>query len=298
MATRVTFREGVRSRQRTRDRLILLYARLFRHRGHTRILRRLTGHRRIVAPVQHGVILKLGATDVIEHSLLIGHDYEPITLDFLQSNLRPGERAVFAGVNFGLHLIVGAVAVGARGAVLGVEPQPSAIQAAWQNVELNNVAPQTLLVCAGLGAEDRLIRVPWSQPVNSGAASFLDSGSGYLVGVSRLETILSFLEWDSVRLALLDVQGFELEALKGFGARIRPEILVVEFDPTFLEKAGVTPSELATRLDGMGYDLADLFGRRLDSTSDLPSVAERNVVAFDRRLGVIPRYQGTSGGGA
>ena len=53
----------------------------------------------------------LNPIDWIEYLMLRDGSYEPLTLDFLQRNLRPSESAILAGVNNGLHSIVAARAV-------------------------------------------------------------------------------------------------------------------------------------------------------------------------------------------
>jgi hypothetical protein len=78
------------------------------------------------------------------------------------------------------------------------------------------------------------------------------------------------------RLGLLDVQGFESKALSGFQEGPLPELLVVEVDPLFMERAGTTVANLYASMEQLGYHLRSLLG---ESASHDPSrLPERNVV--------------------
>ena len=122
--------------------------------------------------------LMLHPRDWIEYLLLQGRRYEPLTLDFLKSNLRTGDCAILAGVNFGQHVAVAARAVGISGRVIGIEPQPAALLKARENLRLNGLSRQVMLLSLALGRKTELLSMAWSLEENSGAASLLDKGEG------------------------------------------------------------------------------------------------------------------------
>lgn len=206
-----------------------------------------------------GVELWLHPRDWIEYLILRGDAYEPRTLDFIAANLRPGDVAMLAGVNFGLHAVVAARAVGSTGRVIGVEPQPAARRRAADNLELNALANRVEIVDAALGAHDGQAKMAWADSANPGAASLFDTGDGFVAHVRPIADIVLERRISAVRLLLLDVQGYESFALAGLGA-LRPDIVAVEVDPPFLAKAGVTPEALAAQLAELGYALHDLSG--------------------------------------
>jgi FkbM family methyltransferase len=236
----------------------------------------------VVAEVPPGVRLHLHPRDWIEYLLLRGNAYEPATLDFISRNLQPGDNALLAGVNNGLHVIVAAKAVGTNGRVIGVEPQPAALLRARRNIEINSVAGTVRLVEAALGPEPSLSHMAWSSGENTGTASLFDAGPGVTVPIIPLSTILDAVCEGPLRLMLLDVQGYEVPALRGLGTGRIPDLLIVEDSEDWQEKSGNTRKTLRAQLSAMGYELRDLFGRLL--AEDGPEPHEVNVVAV--RAGV------------
>ena len=260
--------------------LVLRYMRFPEHPGKYRVVQWLGRHvvptSGIVTEVNPQVHLSLHPRDWIEYGLMRDGRYEPQTLCFLARNLRPCDTALLAGVNNGLHLIVAARAVGERGTVIGVDPQPSALLRARRNIDLNGAAAPIRLLSAALGAEMALAHMPWADSGNQGAASLLDSGPGLEVPVITLAAVLDGLRAGRVRLMLLDVQGYEGPALAGLKHH-RPELLVVEDSEEYLSRAGTSRAKLYASMRQMGYTLHDVFGGDVDETG--PQPAECNVVA-------------------
>ncbi len=256
--------------------LLIRYLRGTEHPGKLRIVRWLGRHvipdQGLVALVEPGVRLYLHPRDWIEYLLLRHGRYEPMTLDFLARNLAPGDRALLAGVNNGLHTIVAAQAVGPNGRVLGVEPQPASLLRARVNLELNGVADRVLLVAAALGDEPALLPMKWSSPENPGGVSLLDRGPGFTVTVITLAEILRELCGGPLRLLLLDVQGYETQALRGLDPGRLPDLVVVEDAPDFLTKVGVSRDAVYSQLTDLGYRLHDLNGSPVAAPCPLPEL--------------------------
>jgi FkbM family methyltransferase len=251
------------------------------HPAKYRLVRWLGGHvmprEGIVGAVYPETRLWLNPVDWVEYLLLRDGRYEPLTMDFLSGNLRPGDTAILAGVNIGLHVIVAARAVGGAGRVIGCEPQPAALLRARQNIVLNGLPEASLsLVAIALGNETGLARMPWPPRDNSGAASFFDSGAGFMAPVVTLAEMARQLALGPVRLLLLDVQGYELQAIAGLGATLRPDIAIVEDDPDYATKAGVPRAALYRRLEEMGYALHDIHGEPIRLPGKPPP--ERNLI--------------------
>ena len=231
-----------------------------------------------------GITLYLHPRDWLEYWILRGEKYEPLTLSFVEGNLRAGDLAIFAGVNFGLHVAVAARAVGEKGLVVGIEPQPAALMRAAQNLLLNNLLDRVRFVNVALGARDELVHMAWAAATNPGAASLLDDGAGLTVSVLPLWRIVNSLESQKVRLLLLDVQGYEPEALAGLDKSSLPEILIVEADLEFLARANTSSVSLLTQIADLGYSLHSLDGTK--QTADCTSLLERNVVCIRKGVEV------------
>jgi FkbM family methyltransferase len=231
----------------------------------------------IKTKVPPDVELYLHPRDWLEYWLLSKNDYEPLTLDFIARNLKAGHKAVFAGVNFGLHLIVAARAVGATGKILGVEPQPSALLRARINLQLNDVSDRVELISAALGPGECFVHMAWSKTdENAGAASLLDEGEGLTVRLLPISQVFDTLKSDAIQLFLLDVEGYEVNVLRGLTSESIPKIIIVEVQPEFLERANSSEEELLRTLRGHGYQLYTLTGTPVTKTG--MEIPERNLV--------------------
>ncbi|MEM1413771.1 MAG: FkbM family methyltransferase [Myxococcota bacterium] len=276
------------------SRLFKAYARGPAHPAKLRVVRWLT---RTVVPtrgldhdVGHGLRLWLHPRDWLEYRMLRGLPYEPLTLAFLADNAGTGDTVALAGVNFGLHVAVAARHVGPSGRVIGFEPQPGALLRTRANLELNGLE-NVELVAAALGEGPMLAAMNWAPEDNPATASLakdVGRAGGLRVPVLPLGPTLAGLEVERLRLLLLDVEGYEELALKGLPGGPLPELIVVEALDANLATAGSGVAALVARLEGLGYDLHDLHGRRRTATTAM-STAENNLVAV-RRGAPPPRF--------
>ncbi len=234
--------------------------------------------------VYENIQLFLHPRDWIEYWLLRGDDYEPVTLKFIEQNVRRGEIAILAGVNFGLHVAVAARAVGDEGRVIGIEPQPAALLRAAKNLRLNDLLHRVSLVSVAIGDREDLVRMAWPSAENAGTASLLDEGAGLVVSIRPLSAIINSQGHRQVRLLLLDVQGYEAQALAGLSDDCLPEILIVEIDPDFLLRAKTTAAVLLHQIAQLGYSLHSLDGT--PASVDSISFPERNVIGLRKNVDV------------
>ena len=221
----------------------------------------------------------LHPNDWIEFLLLKNGEYEPLTLRFIQENLGPGQTALFAGVNFGLHLVVASRCVSDSGCVIGVEPQPKSLHRAYSNIMLNDLPANIRLVSGALGKETDLVPMDSAPEHNSGAASIVQSSSRlpFHVFVAPLGDVLRRLNIDRLDFMLLDVEGYELQVLDGIPEDKRPPLLVIEVNPEILEPLRITEERVYERLAGMGYSCWSLNGKSLKPNDHAP---EYNVIAL------------------
>lgn len=264
------------------SRLFVRYARGPEHKGKRRLIhlaaRWLLPAEGVVADVNPGVRLLLHPRDWLEFLLLTTGQYEPTTLAWIDANLSPGNVAVLAGVNFGLHVAIAARRVGPTGLVIGIEPQPASLLRAAANLALNGFTAQVRLISAALGDENRLARMSWACPENTGAASFLRDGpTGFTATIMPTAAIVREVTDRPVRLMLLDVEGFEWFAVRGLGDGPYPELLAIEVIPELVKAAGIEPPRLFEQLVVMGYALHDLFGRPVSASAG--ALPEANLIA-------------------
>lgn len=216
--------------------------------------------------------------DWIEYLLIKTGVYEPATLDFIGKNLQEGDRAFFAGINFGLHVVVAAEKVGESGKVIGIEPQPRSLFRTMENLRLNGLYHRAVLVAGALGSSPGILPMEEAPEENTGSASLRKDAqhSCLRVSVQAVEDVAKNLQCLQPKIFLIDVEGFEQLVLKGFGKTFRPLYLIIEVNREILSSCGGSELDLLREIKDLGYDLFDLKGEPAAPGTDL---IESNLIA-------------------
>ena len=166
----------------------------------------------------------------VEHSLYYTGIYEMGTLNLLKEFLHDGDTFVDVGANIGLMSLFAAQRVRKKGKVIAFEPHEDTRGIAHHNLEINGLESLVELRSEGVGArsETKILHDNWS--VNRGAASLIhgDKEGGKAIDIVALDQIIGE---DDVKVIKIDVEGYELEALKGAQRILKrpiPPILIVE----------------------------------------------------------------------
>jgi FkbM family methyltransferase len=215
-----------------------------------------------VSTVHHDVRMELDPEEWLQIDLrALGH-LEPRTTVLFERILRPGHSYVDVGAHVGYHSLVAARLVGAGGRIIAIDPQPYNCAKILTNAELNGFANITV-VAAAVGEADGFIslknqsrqdkaRLTLTGPgVNDGALTFV-------VPKITLRWLLETYTLRPVNLLKIDVEGFELEVLKGAGDTIRSiENIVLEVLPgDDVEKARA----MERMLRDFGFQMFDVDG--------------------------------------
>ena len=183
-------------------------------------------------------------------AILAGRVWEPGTIRLLAENCEGGD-IVHAGTYFGDFLPALSQAVGAHHKVWAFEPNPENYRCADITLRINNLA-NVVLRNTGLGhhTEQKQMIVFDKNGRSLGGYSHIATaaGGGHLTVPVNIISIDEAVPSDSrVAVIQLDIEGFELQALKGAIAtieRCRP-LLVIETLPEDAELMGM--------LQRMGY---------------------------------------------
>jgi FkbM family methyltransferase len=179
---------------------------------------------------------------------------------------------VDAGCNVGdytRNVLLECHRLGAPAEVHAFEPSPQCL-AGLRTVFATE--PEVRIVAAGV-ADQKKTATLFSGDSGSGHASFvpreiLGEGLSDLVTVPlvRLDDYLKEQGIARVDLLKLDIEGYEIPALKGLGEQLRPEsidVIQFEYGGAALD-AGSTLRELYRLLEARGYVLAKLFPHSLE----------------------------------
>jgi FkbM family methyltransferase len=211
--------------------------------------------------------IHLQLTSVEEFYRLKSCSKEPWTVRWIEQYLQPDEVLYDVGANVGAYTLVAAVAVpGAR--VVAFEPGAANFAALCANLELNEVAERVIPVPLALGDS------PGSAPLDragvAGASPSLNGAAarehGTTVLVDRLDDVVDRFGFPRPNHLKLDVDGGELQVLAGAERLLGGEGLrsaMVELDR-------VRAQEVAERLSGLGFELAERFSGR-DRPATAPS---------------------------
>jgi FkbM family methyltransferase len=168
--------------------------------------------------------------DYVGRAAFFFGDVDPKITWIISRLLRSGDGALDVGANLGVLTLLMAKLVGPTGTVHAFEPNPMLCQRLEQTLSRNQ-AKNVKLHAVALGAsETRMdLRVPRG---NFGAASLVrkiaDPAQTHSVTVRKLDDVI-FQEANSrIAFMKLDVEGFELEVLRGAQRlleRLRPAVL-------------------------------------------------------------------------
>lgn len=141
--------------------------------------------------------------------------YEMGTLNIIQKCLRPGDTFIDAGASIGLMSFYASKIVGNKGKVLSFEPIKSSFKNLSDSILLNN-STNIHAFNKGLGNTTTQIPIYLNRPCPS-MVKEKDSDDDHfeIVTIDRLDKILEENKINTVRMIKIDVEGFELDVLKG-----------------------------------------------------------------------------------
>lgn len=139
---------------------------------------------------------------------------ETAVLRCIQGLLRPGDVFVDAGANIGTYSVAGAKLVGPSGTVLAIEMLEGTARVLRDHIELNDLHNVQVVERALAARADEHFTA--SMPAGSfGQASITNKREGETFEVVSTTFDLLLKDIPSVRLLKIDIEGAELDALKG-----------------------------------------------------------------------------------
>lgn len=152
----------------------------------------------------------------VEHELYYKGTYEKATMNVIKRCLREGDTLIDIGANIGVLSLYGSICVGKSGNVWAFEANPATARLLKDNIALNNFVNIKVFEYA-LGAEEGKGEIyPETYEKNRGAASMIKrEGQGslkYDIDIKKLDDIINDAK---PKLIKIDVEGWELEVLKG-----------------------------------------------------------------------------------
>ncbi|MGB5037522.1 MAG: FkbM family methyltransferase [Blastocatellia bacterium] len=194
-------------------------------------------------------------------------DYDAPVADCLRGVIRPGMTCLNVGANVGIFAIQMAAWCGPDGRVIAFEPNPDTAALLRRHIEMNNLGSRIRVVQAATAAESGMMDF---YAAGTDGMSRLGSPNPLLAATTVVQvevtTLDSYCERESIRpdVVLMDVEGYEVFALRGFRQTIasNPNMqLVVEFHPSSWADAGCTAGEMRELLESLGLIPVPLTGQ-------------------------------------
>jgi len=218
------------------------------------------GKASMVFKLEEDLAINLYADSLL--SKLIFEGFETDEIDFLNSYLVNGDSFLDIGANVGLFSLYAAKRVGKEGLVISFEPSRKTYERLVENCELNKLEN---IKTAKLGLADKEDQLElnissdgheaWNTFVKSDDSKF---SSTEMVTVKPLDGFLreNAVDTDKISLIKLDVEGFEINVLKGATALLSKKnapTFMVEFTDDNANAAGHCCHEIYTILVDHGY---------------------------------------------
>lgn len=191
--------------------------------------------------------------------LLSDKTYESDVTNALMAVLTPGDVFLDIGANEGWFSVRAAEAVGESGHVFTIEPQARLWPVIMRNFVSNRIHHYTLVPYA-VGPTEGFMDMVIYPSLNTGASSLVaqtrhKAMKRQKTGILPLSRIAEIHQISRVRLAKIDVEGYELEVLKSAGDLLGPRLenIFVELHPAQLKELGQSPAEVEQLLVSKGY---------------------------------------------
>lgn len=162
-----------------------------------------------------------------ESAAIVMPDFEPWMWRYLR--LKEGDVFVDVGAHVGKYTVTAAKIVGPRGLVVAIEPHPENYKALVRSVRLNGLRN---VVALNIAAWDRDCELELFFAESSGRHTVKEGGGRGSVKVRAraLDDVLEEVEVPRVDVVKVDVEGAEVEVLRGLSRTIRKFRPLVVFE--------------------------------------------------------------------
>jgi len=195
---------------------------------------------------------RLVAATLWKHSLLSGFESE-----IYKSTVKNGMTVLEIGANIGFFTMLFAKLAGENGKVFAFEPDPDNFRLLEKNIKANNYK-NAECVRKAVSKRTGTARLFISEE-HHGDHRIFDSFDGRRSVEIETVAIDDFMpQGASVDFIKMDIQGAEYSALQGMERTIKnsgPLIMLCEFSPALLRKAGSSPMEFLKKLETLGFAL-------------------------------------------
>jgi len=199
--------------------------------------------------------------DCIYWPIYMGLEFEPEATSIVRKLVRPGDKVVDAGANYGWYTTLFAQLAGRSGHVYAFEPVPTTHQRLVEHIQLNDLEDCVTALSSALGTERGKAAIHIFESLSHSRSSLSrleeDSFKTIHVPIVDLDTYLETQGENKIDFLKCDVEGSELLVFKGAHKLLKsddaPSILV-ELNGETSEAFGYKVADLWIFLKENGYD--------------------------------------------
>ncbi|MFC1981573.1 FkbM family methyltransferase [Chloroflexota bacterium] len=188
----------------------------------------------------------------------LARHYEPYTTELFESTIRPGATVLDIGAQFGYFSLIAAKHAGREGRVYAFEPVPANFELLCRNIQMNGYTNTIQSVQKAVGDKHTVVRLFVYE--HSDSHSIYRHPQARVKGTISVEcvTIDEFLGGRPADVIKMDIEGNEPYALAGMKQTISKSdnlILLIEFAPAYVRRAGVEPNDYLEQLANIGFNI-------------------------------------------
>ena len=211
---------------------------------------------RFVTVSRDGITYALDLQESVDRGIfLLG--WEPLTINWLNSNLKSGDKVIEVGANVGAHSLIISNLIGPKGLLYAFEPTNYAYSKLKTNFNLNpDLIKNTQLIQLFVSDKDNAksnskIRSSWIVNKSDDLADEMDENfDGSIVNLDNF-----FEDLDSLKLLKIDVDGFDFKVLQGAEmliSNLKP-IVFIELGEKDLQKNGDSVEDIINFFHKLEY---------------------------------------------
>ncbi len=235
----------------------------------------------------------LDLSNPMHRQVFLTGTYEPAETGVLAALLRPGDRAIDLGANFGWFALLMATRVGPAGLVHAFEPLPAAARDLRVNIALSGMADRIQVheVAVGRAPGETTIHSFAGLPQGHASESTLGRGDhvGVRVPVVTLDEFLAGPAAGGFSLMKCDVEGAEMNVLLGAASLLASRdapIVLCEMNDETSAAFGYRPPDLLEALRARGY--ADFYRIVADPRPNLVALAHPDQIRHGDNVLCVP----------
>jgi len=215
----------------------------------------------------------------IEWKIFSEGTYEAVTGNIIRMSLNPGDTALDIGANIGVHTLRMAESVGRNGRVIACEPLPHLQEKLNQNIKLNCFESWVSIIPKAISDTNGTTQMTGDPNAFNQGTARMDAHEGFEVPVITGDSLLHQLGIKSLNLIKIDVEGFEMNVIRGLKESIalyQPRI-ILEYDADYWEKCNSSWAELSEFLMSLKYKFYRIEDHLLTEIENTPDFTSGNI---------------------